>query len=188
MSTVILKWNPAVSSYKMSHFLNAIAEEEDCGNWSIRETEKIFAGDRFFLLKVGGFPAGIVAAGTIISDPFPDVDWRNKDRKTFYCEYEADIMINPAAFPLLDNKSLAAVLPDFDWQGGHSGVVLTEAESRQLDILWRNYLQKNIWFFKQFLQAFKRNKWVSNNKIFMSLDLKEELLANAHLQAGKNIF
>ena len=47
--TVILKWNPAISSYGMIRFLSDICSEEPCSDWSIWEHEKVRRGDKVYL-------------------------------------------------------------------------------------------------------------------------------------------
>ena len=55
---VILKWNPAISSYSMLRFLDNISWTESESDWSIYEYDKVKAGDQFFMLKVGLFFLG----------------------------------------------------------------------------------------------------------------------------------
>jgi len=50
---VILKWNPAISSYSMCRFLNNISWSEPESDWSIYDYDRVKAGDQFFMLKVG---------------------------------------------------------------------------------------------------------------------------------------
>ena len=154
MSIVILKWNPSFSSYTMARFLHNL---EDCAlenngkfgmNWSIWDVDRVKTGDKFFLLKVGYGQTGIAASGAITSDPYPGEDWSLRDRATKYCDLDFETMINPDAFPLLTSAEMSEAIPDFDWYGGHSGVVLTDKQGEVLDRLWREYMQKQATYFE----------------------------------------
>ena len=91
MKTVILKWNPAVSSYSMLHYLSDIRMLNVSGlsdfNWSVWDYEQIHEGDKYYWLKVGQCgQVGIVGAGTITSEPYTGEDWSGKGIKTYYVE------------------------------------------------------------------------------------------------------
>lgn len=123
MSVVILKWNPGFSSYTMVRFLKdlekcSLANNDVTGmNWSVWDYDQVRKGDIFYMLKVGYGQTGIVARGTITSDPYQDDDWSWRDRPTRYCDLDFDVMVNPDAYPILDSKSLSRAIPDFDWTG-----------------------------------------------------------------------
>lgn len=146
MSTVIFKWNPSFSSYTMKRFLNDMEDVNDSYsdfNWSVWDYEKIHTGDECFWLKVGYGQTGIVGHGVITSEPYEDEDWSGKGRKTFYVDFKPDIMLCADAFTLLDSDALQRVIPDFDWHGGHSGLVLSEGQAIALSGLWKDYLAAN---------------------------------------------
>lgn len=158
--TVILKWNPAFSSYTTMHFLqdvyNSNKEYIYDFDWSVWEHENIGDGDRFYMVKVGEFGQnGIVMSGEITSDPEQGEDWSGRGRVTYYVNYEPDVMLDPDAFRLLSSAELQAAIPDFDWFKGHSGVVLTDEQAEKLDKLWKKYLKENADIFEQAKQ--KRN-------------------------------
>ncbi len=155
MSIVILKWNPSFSSYTMARFLNdlekcALANNGNIGmNWSIWDADKVKKGDTCYLLKVGYGQTGIAARGTITSDPYSDEDWAWRDRPTMYCDFDFEAMINPDAFPLLNSEELTKAIPDFDWYGGHSGIVLTEKQGEELERQWNEYMQSQAPYFEK---------------------------------------
>ena len=155
MGIVILKWNPGFSSYTMARFLNDL---EKCAmanngnvdmNWSIWDADKVKKGDVCFLLKVGYGQTGIAARGTITSDPYAGEDWAWRDRPTKYCDFIFETMINPDAYPLLSSAELTKAIPDFEWYGGHSGIVLTEKQAEELERLWHDYMQNQTSYFEK---------------------------------------
>ncbi len=154
MSIVILKWNPGFSSYTMTRFLNdlekcALANDGNVGmNWSIWDADLVHKGDTCFMLKVGYGQTGIAARGTITSEPNSGEDWSWRNRPTKYCDFDFETMINPDAYPLLSSAELSQAIPDFDWNGGHSGVVLSDRQGEIFMQMWENYMQHQAEYFE----------------------------------------
>ena len=169
-NTVILKWNPAVSSYNLIRFLDDIVQEVHESDWSIWEHERVRSGDTFYMLKVGNGQTGIVMRGKIVSDPVPDEDWSGRGRKTFYCDYDAEIMINPDAFRLLGSDALRDNIPGFDWTGGHAGVVLDGRSAAVLDTMWNAYLRDNLAEFGSRLELMARRNML-NDQLYIAPEL-----------------
>ena len=174
-NTVIFKWNPAISSYSMHQFLEEILDEDGRGDWSVWDHERIHAGDIFYMLKVGKGQTGIVKRGVITSDPVTDEDWSRQSRLTFYCDYEAEIMINPDTFSLLTSEQLQEIIPDFDWFGGHSGVVLNEAQAAMLEELWNKYLMSMLDEFRSLFELMDRRDNMVNDQLYIASPYDEEI-------------
>lgn len=149
MSTVILKWNPSFSSHSMFHHLYNIRvmnlEPQNAEfNWSVCDYEKIHKGDTYYFVKVGMFgQIGIVGKGIIISEPYEAEDWSGRGRRTFYIDYKPDYLLNPDVMKILDAKTLAENIPDFEWDRGHSGVVLNDEQAQKLEELWNKFIAEN---------------------------------------------
>ncbi len=181
MSTVIFKWNPGFSSYTMARFLNdlekcAFANNGNVGmNWSIWDHDKVHKGDTFFMLKVGYGQTGIVARGTITSEPYSGEDWSWQNRPTKYCDFDYSTIINPDAYPVLTSFELSKTIPDFDWNGGHSGLVLTDAQTKELERLWSIYMQRQAQYFEKASDQnlFILSKSISSESLPYSLRLGE---------------
>lgn len=146
-NTVILMWNPFISSYTMERFNEDLCSMADGWalddfNWSVWQHEEAKEGDRFFMVKVGSGANGVVMAGTFISDPYEGEDWSGKGRTTFYMDMEVAEMIHPDRCPLLTSEELAREIPDFKWDGGHSGQILTDEQAEKLEFLWNAYLDE----------------------------------------------
>ena len=117
MSTYILFWNPAISSFKLEYLQDML----DCDNndptfnWSIWEHENAHIGDRFFLVRCKNRPVpgklnqygkqlwepcidettGICMAGNFTSDPYEGEDWSGKGRETYYMDMNIDQATDP---------------------------------------------------------------------------------------------
>lgn len=154
MSTFILKWNPAISSYGMDRFNDdfcfgnkKIAEDESPWdfNWSVWDHEQAHEGDRFFMLKVGeGENNGIVMSGMFSSEPYAGEDWSGKGRETFYMDLEFDIVVDPTTDRVLPTALLAELLPAIEWTRGHSGVLIEPEAALALEKAWYAHLKPRL--------------------------------------------
>ena len=147
-NTVVLMWNPSISSYTMDRFEYDLKEMSegwplDDFNWSVWEHDKARDGDKFVMVKVGPGTNGVVMSGVLSSEPYRGQDWSGKGRVVFYMDMEIHNMIHPDKCPLLTSEALTAEISDFDWSGGHSGRVLTEEQGCKLDELLSKYLKEN---------------------------------------------
>ena len=152
-NTVILMWNPSISSYTMDRFESDLLDMADGWapedfNWSVWEHDKARNGDKFFMVKVGPGTNGLVMSGEFTSDPYQGEDWSGKGRTVFYIEMEIEEMIHPDRCPLLTSERLAMEIPDFTWTEGHSGRILTAEQADRLAILWDRYLKENSFIFE----------------------------------------
>lgn len=147
MNTLILKWNPAISSVSMDDMKEAIDDmwdSLDVGfNWSIYDWEKAGKGDRVFFLRVGRGKTGIMASGWLFSDLYLDDDWRGSGDKRHYADIIFDFMIFPHKNNILDTRTLRKEIPSVEWDGGHSGVCITEDEACKLEQVWKEFLHEN---------------------------------------------
>lgn len=162
---VILKWNPAISSFSMRRFLESISWGETESNWSIFQHDRVKRGDQFYMLKVGVGTCGIVAAGTITSDPKPGEDWSGQGRKVYYSDYDSWFMINPETLPILESSVLKENIPDFDWNGGHSGVVLEQEQAAVLNRIFKEYLRDNAAIFGDRLKLIDK-RGMENDQLY----------------------
>lgn len=144
MSTIILRWNPEISSFKSADFKEAVREAAETQNyrlnWSIWEYEKARPGDRFFLLRVGNGNTGIVMSGMVVSRPYRGEDWSGKGRTTYYADLFPDFLVDTEKCPRLSIASLEKSMPDFTWGSGHSGILLDDEYALTLEWLWLDYL------------------------------------------------
>ena len=112
--------------------------------------------------------------GTITGAPVAYGDWSGRGRVVYYCDYEAEIRINPDTFALLTSERLRDAIPDFDWFGGHSGVVLDEGQAAKLEALWQQYLQDMLDEFASRLELIER-RGMPNDQLYLAPALDEKL-------------
>lgn len=61
--------------------------------------------------------------------------------------------------PILTIEELQKVIPDFEWESGHSGMVLTDDQADRLDTLWENFLEKYEELFAKASED-EENDWI----------------------------
>ena len=144
--TFVMRWNTDISNYKLSEFEDAMEDFFDEGfyyDWSIWDYQKAHIGDRFYMIRTGEGKNGVVMRGTIIGTPYPDEDWSGKGRKVYYIRMSLSNMIHPERTPLLlTTDELTEVIPDFNWKGGHSGEILSDAQADKLEKVWKDYIER----------------------------------------------
>lgn len=145
--TIILMWNPAISSYKMEAFEEELDFLDDDWytdfNWSIHEHDKAEDGDRFYMIRCGQGNTGIVMSGTLVGEPYVDEDWAGRGRKIYYMDMEPDYMVHTDKVDtFISTDQLMRELPGFDWTGGHAGRVLPAELTEKLELLWSEYTNK----------------------------------------------
>lgn len=148
MSTVIFKWNPSFSNFTMYAYLQSIIEGNMPGekmhfDWSAWDFKDIKKGDRYYFVKLGPNGTGIVGRGTVKSDPWAGEDWSGKGRNTHYVDLDPEIFINPDALPIITTSMLEARIPEFEWDHGSSGVVVTAEVAEKLDALWNTFMTQH---------------------------------------------
>jgi len=146
-SAVILRWNPAFSSFGTGSLVYSLGEMTSHPrgrmDWSVFDYKHVHKGDECYLLKVGAGPVGICLYGKILTEPYKNDDWSGKGRTTYYVDLRPKVCINPLCLPILPTSELETVLPDFNWRTGHSGEILTPEQARKLKRLWDSFLTAN---------------------------------------------
>lgn len=136
----VLRWNPAISSFKTSNYAEAIKQYPDGFklNWSIHEWEEAQEGDRYYMMRVGEDNPGIVFSGTFRSQPYTGNDWSGTASQRHYVDIEC-LDCSPAEGKArLTLEELTAAMPEVNWTQGHSGERLTAQATARLDKLWRS--------------------------------------------------
>ena len=149
MKTLILMWNPAISSIDMRAFKDFFAEPVGTDfNWSVWDWKQAHAGDRFFMVRVGeegkgGKGNGIVMSGYLTSEPYRGRDWSGKGREVYYMDLQPDYLFDTEKVRTLTDEFLMESFPQFDWTGGHSGRVLDTETAALLEECWEKVLIGN---------------------------------------------
>lgn len=143
MNTIILFWNPGISSYTIERLREDLNAEQYVSNWSVWEHNKAHKGDRFFMVRCGEGKTGICMSGRFRSEPYLDEDWSGKGREVYYMDLMADVVIDPDTCPILSTVELQSLIPDFKWDGGHSGRLLPVEDAEKLEDKWEEFLDEH---------------------------------------------
>lgn len=137
--TYLMRWNPSISSFTEKDFEECMENSVHgmfCMDWSIYEWQEARRAHFFYMLRTGDDKAGIVFRGQFLSDPYPDDDWDGSTKRRMYVDmvcYDGVL----GGEPIISLEKLQAAIPAIDWQKGHSGELLSEEITSQLDELWR---------------------------------------------------
>lgn len=140
--TYLLRWNPAISSFKLDTYRKATTECPDGFgfDWSIYEWEDAHEGDRYFMLRTGDDKAGIVWRGVFTSDPYEDKDWAGQGKQRHYMKMDCYDCVPADQKPPVDIEMLEKEIPENDWRKGHSGELLSEETAEKLNELWKKII------------------------------------------------
>lgn len=138
--TYLLRWNPAISSFKLDDYREATTKYIDGFglNWSVYEWEEAHEGDFYYMLRTGDENAGIVFRGVFTSEPYRGEDWAGKGKKRYYMDMDCYEFVSADEKPPVDIEILEKAIPEIDWRRGHSGQLLSDDAARILDELWNN--------------------------------------------------
>lgn len=144
MTAILGTWNPARWQWQdIASVIGATARgRRVVDTWSVNNRKHgIKAGDRFYLLKVGRPPRGMVGSGTILSEPYPAPHWdRTPGKTTQMVDVEFDRVIDPDR--VLPASVLSEHLPHTYWKPMSSGTTIQPADEEQLESLWKLHVSQ----------------------------------------------
>lgn len=157
MNTFLLRWNPAISSFKNENLKYLIEHYPFAHvNWSVYDYQHTNIWDRFYMMRVGDDCPGIIMGGRFSSNPQKAEDWSGKGRPTFYCDLDIGYVADPSSMPYIPLSVLQREIPEFDWATGHSGVLLEKSVANKLDKLWQRLADENQQLFADF---YEKDEW-----------------------------
>ncbi|EGN57434.1 hypothetical protein PRBRB14_22050 [Hallella multisaccharivorax DSM 17128] len=137
----LMRWNPRISSYTQERFDKDFPSGEACDDWSIWDYQKSHSGDLYFMAKVGSKVNGIVWGGYLNGRPYQLQDIATDQilpgrfiKLTYQFIQDID---KQRAFT---SDELSEVLPNIDWDHGHSGVQLSIEDSEKLALYLGNMM------------------------------------------------
>jgi len=127
--------------------VKAIGKSQDI--WGIASHKKAKIGDRIFITRVNAAIKGIIASGTIISEPKPFSNYKGKIKPGVLIEF--DIFLNPEAGQILNVEIIKSNTSSFQsWSPQSSGIQINTKIVPELEMLWSTYLEEqnllNIFF------------------------------------------
>ncbi len=141
MNTFLFAWNPKV--WNWDH-LDTLIDTSKKGipiyqEWRVFSHKKISAGDRFYLMRLGSHPKGIIGSGRVVSNAFLSVINNISLEEKYYVKLEFDTLLHQSE--ILPVKLLD---PGFNWFIQASGIEIPHPIALNLAQLWLNYERKII--------------------------------------------
>jgi 5-methylcytosine-specific restriction protein A len=148
MSTYLLTWNPTQFPWPRLPYLVYLSRQDwpVPHDWCCEQTKAIRDGDRFFLLRRGQEPNGIVGSGTVISSaPYSGKDWRKgtnrRGRKALFVDVSFDALLDPDFDPILSKARLnRGQLAKVNWSRVRSGSKIPDDIAGELEKVWRRHV------------------------------------------------
>ena len=101
--------------------------------FGVRNDEVRKKGDCFYMERLGDEGRGIVFRGQFTSDPYLGEDWAGTSKKRYYVDIDCFDASPADGQPHITVEELKSILPEINWDKGHSGQLLTEGQAQKLD-------------------------------------------------------
>ena len=150
MVTYLLAWNPkGARRSSVSAMAEALKRgEEVTSRWGCGQTRRPAKGDRFFLIRLGVPPKGIIGSGTIIKGSYEVPHWDSAKAhagRTSRCvQVHFEALLDPETEVVFPREALDA--PPFSsmhWSTQMSGIRIPDAVAKALDKAWRAFLGRS---------------------------------------------
>jgi 5-methylcytosine-specific restriction protein A len=139
--TFLFAWNPKKQGW--ADFDDDLKKFNRSGRlrttWSVGNSKQPVAGDRFYMIRLGKEPKGILGSGFIRSRPFEGPDWKDPKKKARYVDIQFDGLVNGNEDVAITREELArAPFDEQHWDTEQSGIEISPDIAEQLETLWRS--------------------------------------------------
>jgi 5-methylcytosine-specific restriction enzyme A len=144
MRTILLTWNP--TQWGWDYLDQSISQVATQGytddQWSCGKRRDIDIGDRFFLIRLGSEPRGLVGSGFITSLAFDGPHWEKKRASAgdtaIYTHVRFDAIIKAPAIPISELDQ--APFNQVHWHTQSSGILIAPKIAIAIEQLWSSRL------------------------------------------------
>ena len=148
MSCYLLTWKPEIWSEEEFAEYYARYEKNETVRWSCGNTQKILAGDTFYLLKQGKDGPGIIGSGVITSPPFGAPHYvenrADKGEMALYVDIKFDYLAQlRKPVPIRRDELSSPGLSSKIWSAQGSGKTIPEEIEFNLTELWHSRFELN---------------------------------------------
>lgn len=140
MNTYLFAWNPGKWPWgDLNRELESVREQGSItSRWSCGNAKRVEIGSRFFLIRLGYPPKGIVASGRILSAPFQAKHWNKtlaqRGQQTMYVDIEFDALFKSPRVYWQELKK--PPFSDYRWGIQMGGVRIPSKIAAELESLW----------------------------------------------------
>jgi 5-methylcytosine-specific restriction enzyme A len=140
MSAILLTWNP--KKYRWGSLQDELAKVQRRGrttrSWSVGKRKQIAEGTRFFMVRQGSEPRGLVGAGWTTAEPFNAPHWDHereaRGEEARYVDIHLDVLADLPVIPMRELK--AGALSKVNWSTQSSGISIPAHVVTPLEELW----------------------------------------------------
>lgn len=142
METFLFAWNPKNWEWKDEDLTNQVLRVADTGSaedrWSCGNRTKLPVDSRFFLIRLGQEPKGIVGSGRTASDPYLAPHWdpelARQGKEGLFVDLEFEFLSKQ---PLIGWDELQqSPFSEFSWGIQASGVRIPDGIAERLERVW----------------------------------------------------
>ncbi|MFC1740131.1 AAA family ATPase, partial [Pseudomonadota bacterium] len=151
---LLLTWNqkrwtwtdlPAVVDSIKSAIPNIAGHDVGKDTWTVGNRKEIPVGTRFFLIKLGKKPKGIMGTGKTISEVYQDKHYDTEraaaGELANYVQIQWESLLNPSNTEILDVFGCTEpTLAHFHWSSQQSGISIPSDTLASLELKWAEHL------------------------------------------------
>lgn len=143
MATFLFAWNPKKWEWKEGELTKQVLKIAATGSaedrWSCGNRKELPVGSRYFLIRLGKEPKGIVGSGQTTSKPELGVHWdavlKRQGKEALYVDLKFDFLSKE---PLITWDELQEpCYSKVSWGIQASGVLIPETVANELETLWQ---------------------------------------------------
>ncbi|MDP3298031.1 MAG: HNH endonuclease [Thermodesulfovibrionia bacterium] len=142
MPAILLTWNPDRFSWDdLRKNANQVAKTKKLETrWSCGNSKNIPIGTRFFMVRLGVEPKGIIGSGYTLSKPFKDKHWERDNDIALYVRIVFHMLKEN---PSVSLRELQRKLPKVKWNPQASGVSIKDQNAiKWLEDIWEQRTQE----------------------------------------------
>ena len=153
MPAYLLTWNPSLYTWdgsakkdadsnfpSLSDLIGALQSGlPACDRWSTGVRTSGLRGGRFFLLRQGVEPKGIVGSGWIISDGYQALHWSDPTKSSNYADIQFDALVDADASGALSVADIKGV----NWNTPSRGILIQEASLLEIESRWAAFVHQH---------------------------------------------
>jgi 5-methylcytosine-specific restriction protein A len=142
VATFLFSWNPSKWEWMDDDLTEKILQVAETGSardsWSSGKRKDLPIGSRFFLIRLGREPRGLIGSGVTLSNPKYEPHWdserRAKGEETLFVDLKFDFL---SKVPVIFWQELQSPpLTPFNWGIQASGVQIPDRYESSLEEIW----------------------------------------------------
>lgn len=172
METILLAWNP--NRYSWGDFQHELAKMRKIGRvadrWSVGSRNTLQSGSRFFLIRLGVEPRGLVGSGWTTTGAYAAEHWDPEKAARGETARYADISFDVLSeTPIVTMDELST--PPYNethWSTQMSGIRIADAVAKQLEIVWSQRTSNSDVFGREELKDVTASIQTNSSRVYVN--------------------